>query len=344
MKILYLTPTDRFSGGENVTLQIAKQMHRRGHIVAYCSPVGDIENSVAQAEVPFIALPSFSLKNVRTAIRDFSPDVVHAMDYRASFYASLVFSRTVGHLHSNCPWLKKICPNSIALYITARRAKKLLCVSQSIPDDFIFVNGVKHKFEVLANVSDAEHILEKSRAFRCGKTFDMGYCGRLSEPKNPLAFVEIVNEIRKTIPQVRAIMIGDGELRKQVEDSLQQLQLESNVELVGFQTNPFPYIDACKVMVMPSLWEGFPMAAIEALALGKPLVSTPVSGLRDIITDQCGGLGKTTEEMTQKVLHCLRCSKDDYKKMQENAKTTAGRYTDMPGFINRIESLYNSLL
>lgn len=344
MKILYLAPTDRFSGGENVTLQIAEQMQKRGHIVAYCSPVGDIEKSVAEANVPFIGLPSFSLRNVRKAIRDFSPDVVHAMDYRASFYASLVFPNTVGHLHSNCPWLKRICPNSIALYITARQAKKLLCVSQSIPDDFVFADGLKHKFEVVPNASDAESIREKSQVSNCGKTYDLGYCGRLSEPKNPLGFIEIVNEIRKTVPQVRAVMIGDGELRKLVESSLQRLQLENNVELVGFQANPFPYIAACKVMVMPSLWEGFPMAAIEALTLGKPLVATPVSGLRDIITDDCGGLAETMEEMTRKVLRCLRCSKDDYIKLQENAKATASLYTDMPGFINRVESLYNSLL
>lgn len=70
------------------------------------------------------------------------------------------------------------------------------------------------------------------------------------------------------------------------------MHLENNVELVGFQKNPFPYIAACKVMVMPSQWEGFPMVAIESMALGKPLIATPVSGLRDIVTDNCGGWEK----------------------------------------------------
>lgn len=342
MKILYLAPTDRFSGGENVTLQIAEQMQKRGHIVAYCSPEGDIKNSVEAENVPFIGLRSFSFKNVKEAICDFSPDVVHAMDYRASFYASLVFHNTVGHLHSNCPWLKRICPNSTALYITARRAKKLLCVSQSIPDDFIFADGVKYKFEVVPNVSDGKSICEKSQVFSCGKEYDLGYCGRLSEPKNPLAFIKIVNEVRKTITQVRAIMIGDGELRKQVEDSIQQLQLENNVELVGFQTNPFPYINACKMMVMPSLWEGFPMAAIEALTLGKPLVATPVSGLRDIITDDCGGLAETTEGLAQKALRCLNASEKEYEHMCRMACMAAKPYMDVNKYIDQIEQTYIS--
>ena len=194
MKILYLAPTNIFSGGEKVTLQIAVQMQRRGHKVAYCSPYGSIEDFVCEQGVPFIGLDRFSLLAVKRAIRAFKPDIVHAMDYRASFYAALLFRNTVGHLHSNCPWLKTICLNSIALYITACRAKKLICVSSSIPNEFRFVKGKKEKFVTSPNVIDAQEIEKKSLEFTCGQKYELGYCGRFSEPKKDVYKRQVPNQ------------------------------------------------------------------------------------------------------------------------------------------------------
>lgn len=339
MKILYLVPTCAFSGGENVTLQIAQRMQARGHVVAYCSPCGSIEASVVAAGVPFIGIERFSLRQVHKAIRNFRPDVVYAMDYRASLYASLIFEHTIGHLHSNCPWLKKICPNSIALFLTALRAKKLICVAQSISDDFVLGRLVKRKFTVLPNVSDIRQIEAKSKMFSCGKTYELGYCGRLSEPKNPLGFLQVVETVRKAMPEVHAVMIGDGELRQQTERVRCELHLEDSVELVGFQVNPFPYIAACRVMVMPSIWEGFPMAAIEALSLGKPLVATPVSGLRDIITDECGGVRDSIGEIAQRVLECLNAGQAQQLQMQQRAQAVAVAHSDINSYVDTIERI-----
>ena len=342
MKILYLAPTDSFSGGENVTLQIAVQMKRRGHKVAYCSPYGSIEDFVCEQGVPFIGLDRFSLLAVKRAIWAFKPDIVHAMDYRASFYAALLFRNTVGHLHSNCPWLKTICLNSIALYITACRAKKLLCVSSSIPNEFRFVKGKKEKFVTLPNAVDAQEIEKKSLEFACGQKYDLGYCGRFSEPKNPIGFLQIVAQVKKELPDVKAVMIGDGELRVQVLRMKQEQHLEENVDLVGFQQNPFPYIAACRVMAMPSLWEGFPMAAIEALSLGKPIVATPVSGLRDIIAEDCGGLADDVKQMANKILFCLTASANQYNVMAHCARQRVRHFGDIREYINAIEKVYFS--
>ena len=341
MKILYLAPTNIFSGGEKVTLQIAVQMQKRGNKVAYCSPYGSIEDFVCEQGVPFIGLDRFSLLAVKRAIRAFKPDIVHAMDYRASFYAALLFRNTVGHLHSNCPWLKTICLNSIALYITACRAKKLICVSSSIPNEFRFVKGKKEKFVTLPNVIDAQESEKKSLEFTCGQKYDLGYCGRFSEPKNPIGFLQIVAQVKKELPDVKAVMIGDGELREQVEKTINNLHLKNNVELVGFQKNPFPYIAACKVMVMPSLWEGFPMVAIESMALGKPLVATPVSGVRDIVTDACGGIGDMVEELAERILQCVQYSPQEYSMMCDSARQVVSEYMNIETYILQVMECYN---
>ena len=339
MKILFLAPTNEFSGGENVTVQIAKQMKNRKHAVAYCCPVGKIKWVLQENEIPFIGLKKFSLKELRKAIKEYDPEIVYAMDYRASFYASLIFQNTIGHLHSDCPWLKRICPNSLALCITAFRAKHLICVSKDIPKNFVFSYMVKDKFTVFSNVISSQEILIKSQEFFCEGQYDLVYCVRFAEPKNPIGFLEIVAQLKKDIPQISAVMIGDGELRETVECTIEEYGLKETVDLKGFQINPFPFINRCKVMVMPSLWEGFPMVAIESLLLGKPLVATSVSGLQDIVTDECGGIGKTIEELAEKVKRCLKCTDEEYQKICERAQQAALPYIHMEQYINNIENI-----
>lgn len=146
--------------------------------------------------------------------------------------------------------------------------------------------------------------------------------------------------MKKELPDVKAVMIGDGELRVQVLRMKQEQHLEENVDLVGFQQNPFPYIAACRVMAMPSLWEGFPMAAIEAMTLGKPLVATPVSGLRDIVTDNCGGLGKTPVVLAEKVLRCLYASPEVYAHLCHMARQATQPYTDIDSYVENVEQIY----
>lgn len=83
-------------------------------------------------------------------------------------------------------------------------------------------------------------------------------------------------------------MIGDGELMPQVKEYICCHELEDIIELVGFQSNPYPYLNAGKVMVMPSIWEGFGLAAVEGMCLGKPVVCSGVGGMDKIIDASCG--------------------------------------------------------
>lgn len=71
---------------------------------------------------------------------------------------------------------------------------------------------------------------------------------------------------------------------------IEELGLVHVIRLYGFQKNPYIYLKQAKVMCMPSKWEGFGLAAVEALALGKPVIAAPVGGLNDIINDNCGKL------------------------------------------------------
>lgn len=68
------------------------------------------------------------------------------------------------------------------------------------------------------------------------------------------------------------------------------LKLDDNISFLGFQSNPLKILYDAKVMVMTSRWEGTPMCALEAMALGVPIVATAVDGLKDLVINGKTGL------------------------------------------------------
>ena len=78
-----------------------------------------------------------------------------------------------------------------------------------------------------------------------------------------MLFVEIVKKLVSKIPQLKVAIVGDGELRKQVEQKILDLNLTENITLWGFQKNPYGLVKNTKVVCMPSVWEGFGLAAVE---------------------------------------------------------------------------------
>lgn len=97
--------------------------------------------------------------------------------------------------------------------------------------------------------------------------------GRLENQKNwPL----LISTFSKFVEQrdARLIILGEGKNRSRLEDQIRQLHLEDKVSLPGFVDNPYSYIARSRCLVMSSDWEGFGNVLVEAMAVGKPVVST----------------------------------------------------------------------
>jgi glycosyltransferase involved in cell wall biosynthesis len=126
----------------------------------------------------------------------------------------------------------------------------------------------------------------------------------LTPQKNIFFLLEILKDLKVLKPDMTVSIVGEGELRKEFEDKISEYNLQDNITLYGFQKNPYPYIMAAKVMCMPSAWEGFGLAAVEGMALGKPVVAAPVGGLTSIIDDSCGKLCSKKKIIFLKFIDC----------------------------------------
>jgi glycosyltransferase involved in cell wall biosynthesis len=101
--------------------------------------------------------------------------------------------------------------------------------------------------------------------------------------------LQMMPTIAKACPNVTLMIVGDGPERPALETIVDQLKLRSNVLFVGHRNDVPEMLAAADIAVMPSLSEGLGVAAIEALAAGKPTVAFDTGGLREVVTDGADG-------------------------------------------------------
>ena len=107
--------------------------------------------------------------------------------------------------------------------------------------------------------------------------------GRLAPQKDPLGFVSTIVAARKLVPALRAIWIGDGELRGQMEAAISAAGLEGIISITGWLTDVRPYIAACDVFLSSAAYESFGYVTAEALAMHRPVVASSITGTIDIV-------------------------------------------------------------
>lgn len=108
--------------------------------------------------------------------------------------------------------------------------------------------------------------------------------GRISEEKGLDFLIQAFARLKDRYPDWKLIIMGEGPLRSEMEGLCRRLRLSARVRFLGLVSNPFPCLKKAGLFVLPSRFEGFPMALCEAMACGLPVISTDYhSGVRDII-------------------------------------------------------------
>jgi len=112
---------------------------------------------------------------------------------------------------------------------------------------------------------------------------------RLAAQKNHSLLLRAYAELQKHTPRSRLLLVGDGELREELEVEARRLGLVGSVLFLGFSQNVPSILRASDVFVLSSHYEGLPYAVLEAMASGLPVVSTAVDGVIDAIVEGVTG-------------------------------------------------------
>ena len=310
----------------------------------YCSFNGNTKDILNEHKINFICINKFNPKSIKKIIREGKYDIIHAHDYKASCMCALVKGKTklIMHLHNNSPWLKKVCFNSFAILFAAFRAEKILTVSESIEDEYIFSRFIDKKIVCIDNPISRGKILPMVSKNDYQKKYDICCVARLTEQKNPMKFLDVLYSIKKSKSDVKAVWVGEGSLEVEVKKRIYELGLADNVEMVGFQKNPYKYMACSKIFMLTSDWEGYGLVAFEALTLGLPCIVSNVGGLPKIVDDSCGMLCNKAGDFVHEAIELLNDS-NKYVSKSKNAVKKSKKIENIVTYINKIDDIYSNL-
>ena len=132
---------------------------------------------------------------------------------------------------------------------------------------------------------------EKKR--QCGLKQDsmlVGIIANLTEVKGHYYFLQAAQEVLKHIPQAEFLIVGDGPLREDIEKLSKNLGISARVNFMGFRQDIPEILSILDVFVLSSLWEGFPVSILEAMAAVKPVIASRVGGILEAVIDGKTGI------------------------------------------------------
>ncbi|HOJ76471.1 MAG TPA: glycosyltransferase [Bacillota bacterium] len=327
MRVLHLLSSNIKSGAENVAIQIMRLFQNEVEMF-YASPDGPIRDELAVLGERFVPVPSLSPLNVtkiKRVIHAIKPDLIHAHDLRASTVACLVAGKIpiISHLHVNYKSMQRIGFKSLSYYLCLPKIEYVFAVSDSVLNDYLFSKTLRSKCTVLYNVIDQSYIEAQVAADPNNYSFDILFLGRLCPQKDPVRLINIIDLLRRQLPEVNVAIVGEGELRGEVEVLVKERRLTNNITFLGFVSNPYKIIANSKVGLFCSVFEGYPMAALEEMLLGVPIVSTPTDGMTKLIHNGVNGFLGTTDLELAGCLFEVLTDEGLLRKLSQGAVTTA---------------------
>jgi glycosyltransferase involved in cell wall biosynthesis len=257
------------------------------HLLAleHCETSG-LRNAVSLGfSSPYKPGAIFALRGYLRAMTP-KPDVVHAHLFPTSAYVAGL--KRMGAIH---------CPVIFTEHNTSNRRREKVVFK---PIDA----AVYHKFEKIYCISDATrasligaypNLSSKTEIIKNGATlrFESALSrvpthevrilsvGRLKKQKNYPAALKAISMLRPA--SVTYTVLGEGGEREDLEAVVQSLGLSGTVAFEGHKSDITPYLEAADIFLIPSLWEGFGLAAVEGMNAGLPVVASDVAGLREVV-------------------------------------------------------------
>lgn len=343
-KILHITMSNAYGGAETVIFSIIENLRDKYEFVYLC-PKGDIESLLKEKSIKYKTFSSVKdIITIKQLIKEINPEVIHAHDFMASVLCRLTSRKNINiisHLHTSHRWIKTNNLKSLVYYVSSFRFKHIIVVSNSMKDDMYYYKKMMSKTKVIINPVDIKKVLYLSNEYEESKKYDLGFFGRLSDYKDPLNFISTVNDIKSKNENVKAVIIGAGELEGQCREKISQLNLSDTIDMKGFKKNPFPIVKNIKILIMPSKVEALGLAAIEGMTLGRVVVASNVGGFRDFIDEDNGVLCNSYEEFIFNIDKLLKNDKI-YDKLAINAIKTAKRLGNVEKYMEEICNIYDS--
>lgn len=342
-------------GGERLTSGVARYLNQQGwRIIVICT-----HDSGASESIPV------------QWFADFTPEVylLHTFladaDDRTDFIRYLLQSRCVdvllqvgsSHVYDLMPKLREVRPgltvadllfNTMGHTISNGKYAEFInntIVENSEVKKYLLANGREQEKVTLITsgvsvpdvpIKDVSDLRKKLHIEEDATIF--GYSGRLSAEKNPQAFVELACRC-SDMPKVHFVMTGAGPLEAEIKNIIQRSNLK-NFHYCGLVKNVFNYMALFDMLVLPSLFDGRPLAVMEAMHCGTPCIASSVGGIPELIEHGVAGVVVPTgnNDMFEKMIRYYASRPEEIQRLGKSAKEFAEQNLRMDSMLKRYES------
>ena len=306
LRTLFLTGSLVHGGAERHTITLANKLTERGHQahVAYVkNDPSQLDRLRNPASVQCLAARRYFDPKAVKALADLlvrvKPTSILAANQYAMFYAAMARNLARTRIPLVSTWHTTVLQ-------TAKERFQMLYYRPVFwsTDCLVYVCEAQHRYwkqrnvhsrrrnEVIYNGVDTAHWAPvdaaQARAHRrelglADEDFVIGLSAVLRPEKNHAQLVDAIAKLRAQGVRAKALMIGDGPLRGAVEERARSLGIAEHIIVTGFQQDVRPFIAASNVMVLTSFAEAFPLSAVEAMAMERPVVHSEVGGAPEMI-------------------------------------------------------------
>jgi glycosyltransferase involved in cell wall biosynthesis len=363
LRVAHVAGSADVGGGERYLELLARHLDRERFELAVIVPEpGPLAARLEDLGVPVATVDLRRLVSVTAVarlasqIRAFAPHIVQSHGARSNFYTRLAGAMagvrirlsTVHNALGDYPVsVARRAVYRLADHLTLPLTSAVICVAHALGRDYprralVIPNGIELEHFDPAAVAAAD--VRQRWGLSAGPV--VGFVGRLTPQKDPLTFLRVVADIRRHLPDVNALVVGDGPLRGAVEAEIARLELRPSCRLTGMQAEVAPLLGAMDVFVLSSVSEGFPFVVLEAMAMERPVVATEVNGVAEIIEPGISGVlvaPRAPDAIARAALALLRAPAGARRMGRAARARVAERFT-VAGMVDRLQTLYATLV
>lgn len=368
IKVLHLTLDSKIAGTERLLLELAEKSDRNFFDLHFCTlaPSGRLQEEIGQKGLKSYALNFKGLWNILPVyarllrlLKKEKFDIIHTHLFLSSFLG-LTAARLTGN--SFCVTTRhysdymyrfgnflKIKMDRLCLGLSDR----VIAVSDAVAKlmkEKDRISGAK--ITVIHNGIDLGKIMQDQSAsnrvreqFGISDSLVVGAVGSLQHRKGHSFLIEAMPLVIKQHPRAKLVIAGEGPLLENLKKQAKKIGVDRQVIFCGYCNDIYPVISAFDVFVQPSVEEGFGIAVLEALAMGKPVIASCVGGIPEIIRGNiCGRLVPPADanRLAEAIIDVLNTSFDPEKLKNEGKKIIQERF-NAKDMVLKYEQLYKDL-
>lgn len=319
MKILQLIQAKQYRGAEIFCCQLSNHLLVLGHEVLIVSIYEGAAILPFKKNVRSLDRPKgnryFDIQGWRKLydlINEFKPDVIQANaadTLKYAVFSKLAFKWSIPIVYRNASAASFYIQNIFSRRFNAMLLKKvdlIISVSEASKRDLNFLFPFTESKSIVIPVGIEQQKVDPVKIFNKNK-FNIIHAGSFTREKNHFGLINIFKNLARKNSDMVLHLIGDGDLRKEIEFKIEQENLQDSVILHGGVKEPLTYIKAADVLVLPSLIEGLPGVILEAMYCKTPVIAYDVGGVNEVVMDKTGILIEKNDEnsFTEAIRKCI---------------------------------------